>query len=91
MRAVEHKRVFYVGPNPINIGGDHSKARKAYIVFEAELDSSNWIFDHCTFEGVNHKNWNFEDWMFIKEVATEIEHLKENINVEVIHKETCSI
>jgi len=81
-KAHEYKRVYRVEENscpftaPSNCTEPHNYGRTAEISFVTDIDGG-WEFNSCKYKLESASSYNYEDWLFLKNVANEIIRITE--------------
>jgi len=84
MQAIETTRIFKMTySNEVKKGTFSSLGKRhAEIYFESD-EHGDYHFSKCSFN-TNKSSYDYCDWMFLKEIANEIERIEKNINPKKI-------
>jgi len=72
MQAEETERIFTIRKN---YEKSYSLANIRFV-----FDGSNWHFHDCDYTLKNRSNYDLDDWMFLRNVANEIERIGKELN-----------
>jgi hypothetical protein len=80
MKAYEHKRIFRIDnkTGALAGGGPVKETPCANIIFETDIDGG-WYFKCVTYQ-TTKREYTYADWMFLREVANEVERLSKELN-----------